>query len=472
MVNNLFACRLEANAMPVALSFSLLIVIFTFGIIRSTGLLTKEIKLIERDQTINKIIDHIEDSILAGGCLVQPDRLSENVSVYNVKKKGTVRVVHSGWGVYEVISIQVPERQFLNRNFMICNSNIQGYGVVESKEKIRITGETKVAGKLYTHVKPQSSRIEGYYNNADLTKAEFLTAGFGEYQIEGKEIRIPSDGEYMNNLPQMNQTSFSDPAKMITSSANVVLNGNLLKGKILLNTPGEVRIAKESKVADIIIIAGKIEIAEGFCGALQCISSGDIEIGKNVRLEFPSALIIQEHTGGTIHISEGSLVSGVIGTADFQNRKKVNALSKDRDLKVVSDRINKRSVENDRTDPPIRSASVQTIQKGNDTNWNSHFLPGAIVKQAGSENLLIIEEKAMVEGEICFKGMLINAGLIRGILGCSAVGSVTSSGQIYSNAIVRGQYNFTGNTFTSSLKNNTIQAGQNPGIPRIARRLT
>jgi len=92
------------------------------------------------------------------------------------------------------------------------------------------------------------------------------------------------------------------------------LAGKTVKGNIIFQSEGILRLQRNMKLEDVIIKATKVVVEEGFSGNVQIIASTAVLIEDNVQLKYPSSIVIQQPKGeAKITIGkESTLIGGII----------------------------------------------------------------------------------------------------------------------------------------------------------------
>ena len=83
---------------------------------------------------------------------------------------------------------------------------------------------------------------------------------------------------------------------------------------------------------DVIILAPNVIIEDGVKGTFQVIATNNIHVGKNVRLDYPSCVLVVNKNiviekENRLFIDEGSTVKGVVGFLNKENVLRDNFLT-------------------------------------------------------------------------------------------------------------------------------------------------
>jgi cytoskeletal protein CcmA (bactofilin family) len=86
--------------------------------------------------------------------------------------------------------------------------------------------------------------------------------------------------------------SFKEKTKGVYSKEAIVLEDTEITGNIIIKSDTLIRIKNTALLKDLILIAPIIEVEDGTIGSFQSIASKKITIGKNCKLNYPSALVL------------------------------------------------------------------------------------------------------------------------------------------------------------------------------------
>lgn len=125
-----------------------------------------------------------------------------------------------------------------------------------------------------------------------------------------REIR--SAGTTITGCPDSLVYPFSNTSSCILSAGNKLETASLLKGYIVLSA-GEVTIDSSAKFEDILVVAKKIRVKEGFRGSVQLLATDTLIIEKGVTLEYPSGVYLYPGNRKRYALlSPGSRVEGYV----------------------------------------------------------------------------------------------------------------------------------------------------------------
>ena len=131
-----------------------------------------------------------------------------------------------------------------------------------------IYGEQKQSQKILPHI-------------SDPIKLGIETWAFLQTKPSGNIVRLKKGMEVKN--------SFSTPTKIIEGDVLHFQNETLV-GNIIIWASSEIIVENTADLRDVILIAPRITIKNGFIGNLQAFANEHIYLGKQCRLSYPSVL--------------------------------------------------------------------------------------------------------------------------------------------------------------------------------------
>nr|WP_298924950.1 polymer-forming cytoskeletal protein [uncultured Allomuricauda sp.] len=252
-----------------------------------------------------------------------------------------VTTIKSYWGIFEKYSTvsQFRKTRFV-KTALVGGGMEHDFPALYLKDNNRpmiIAGKSKITGNAYLPkqgIRPGTiggrfhqfaSPVYGNLKNSSATlpalnpklknylKSLLLkeTDGFGQNTVR-----------FSRNLKHTN--SFESPTQHIYGDV-LRLSGVDLRGNIIVKATQQIIISADCIIKDIVLVAPKITIENGFRGTLQAIASKKIQAGKRVILDYPSALVVErgnatnpkDHGEANISIEEGATVKGIV--AYFEN---------------------------------------------------------------------------------------------------------------------------------------------------------
>jgi cytoskeletal protein CcmA (bactofilin family) len=220
-----------------------------------------------------------------------------------------VAVQLSQWGVYEKAIVKTSFRKSVFYKSALLGSKIENTKranlyLQDSFKPLTLVGNTILKGNLSI---PNQGINAGYIANESF---------YGQQLFQGKtnksSIILPklkknyketiaqfltnnnfNENNYIatQDLPKYTN-SFLKPTKIYYSKSIIELNNNQLSGNIIIKSDEAIRVQKGSLLENIILIAPIVTVENQVVGNFQIIASKNISIGKNCKLNYPSALVL------------------------------------------------------------------------------------------------------------------------------------------------------------------------------------
>ena len=292
----LFTQKVSSSALGYAITFLLLIGLICSGIL----FISSANKRLELNYQLKEhlILDNYM-SLLAGA---------------NSEKEGTRRIYHSAgdtteitlkpWGAFKVVIAKT-----WHNNRTITKSALIGSGLENNlpvlylpgnNQALKLIGDTKNEGTAYL---PERGLDRGYIAGKNYLNDKLL---YGEQKKSEKYL--PKIKELYQNLSLenfikgtkkiegiSNDTLFSfDQETSLYSSIEAITLTNSIKGNIIIHSFDSIFVNSTAILENVILIAPKVRFATGFKGSVQVIAHQKIVCEENVRLTYPSTLVLNE----------------------------------------------------------------------------------------------------------------------------------------------------------------------------------
>lgn len=200
------------------------------------------------------------------------------------------------------------------------NNNNTALYVSNFSQPLNVSGKVTIKGDTYL----PSERLKDVYidnkpNEINFSgKKEISTINLPEISSTVKDIYnniIPlksfnqiekrNDSIYVNSF-------FNETIKIKLQSIN--LEKTILKGNFILTSNDSIYIKKNNTLEDVIIIAPKVGIEEGFEGNIQVFAKENITIEENVTLNYPSLLCVYSNKEEKtfLNINENVKIFGLV----------------------------------------------------------------------------------------------------------------------------------------------------------------
>ncbi|NAY93523.1 hypothetical protein GTQ34_16570, partial [Muricauda sp. JGD-17] len=251
-----------------------------------------------------------------------------------------VTLVRSYWGVFEkFVAISKFRKNRFIKTALIGGKLDQDFAALYLQDNNRplvIAGKSKITGKAFLPtqgIRPGGIGGEFY---------RFKTPIFGGMQQSSSKLPTINH-ELRTNLKTLLKQSltgmekshmaYRDELKLANSFASPIkfiygdllrISGANLAGNIVLKANGTIIIEANSIIKDVLFVAPKIIIENGFKGTLQAIASESINVEKNVVLEYPSALVVESKETPNrkvsnsfgIHVQGNAIINGILAYLD------------------------------------------------------------------------------------------------------------------------------------------------------------
>jgi hypothetical protein len=294
--------KADGGVLPAVLVLSAIMLLIIFGIISLRGNLSM---FIYRNHYYK-----IQKSYIESGFVLY-DNNTELVSgtggevqyrLFEDKEESEIYINRRLWGLYEVVTIS-------NYNRGISESRMTGaepadedycFYYRENGSPLFIAGNTTIEGTVkfppsgYKYTQLQSR----FFSGKEVERSKIGRSGKTLPERNPEIIRfLDSLAEIrracttITGCPDSLVYPFSNTSPCMLSAGNKLETASLLKGYILLSA-GEITIDSSSKFEDILVVANKIRVREGFRGSAQLLATDTLIIEKGVTLEYPSGVYL------------------------------------------------------------------------------------------------------------------------------------------------------------------------------------
>ena len=235
---------------------------------------------------------------------------------------GELVKVHRGyWGLFEKVSAKstIKTKRF-NKIALVgdvqSKTNRTVLYVQDNNKPLVLVGNTRIQGDAYVSkqgVKTGNISGNSYYGERLIYGQTKTASNFPKLlpetilnikklqntinTIESNQVLDISDRKPKKN-------SFLKPPKYVLSNTDIILSDISVIGNIIVQSKTRVVVDRSSNLRDIILIAPKIEIRNNVTGSFQGIATKEILVGKNCKLKYPSALIVNEIKSAAINVSK------------------------------------------------------------------------------------------------------------------------------------------------------------------------
>lgn len=231
-----------------------------------------------------------------------------------------IQVQLSKWGVFEKAIVKTTHRKKIFYKSALLGTQIKATNrptiyLQDNFKPLVVVGRSLLKGTVYIPsqgINPGYIAGESFYGQ-QLVQGIIKTSGYSlprlkklykeELELLGKNTNLnPQNYLGADSLKKVTN-SFIKPTKTFYSKGLIELNSNELIGNIIIKSDQLIRIKKTAILKDIIIIAPKVEIEDGVQGNFQVIASKKITVGKNCKLNYPTALVLIQEKESIIKAS-------------------------------------------------------------------------------------------------------------------------------------------------------------------------
>ncbi|HCQ13554.1 hypothetical protein [Flavobacterium sp.] len=244
--------------------------------------------------------------------LKEENQTSDTITLKDLSQENQMIQVHlSHWGIFEKAIVKTTHRKKIFYKCALLGTQMESsmrptLYLQDTYKPLVIVGKTILKGTVFLPnqgINPGYIAGESFYGQeliqgvtkssglflpklrntfAEQLKLYFLNNKFNQEEFIGENDLVEAPN------------SFLKQTKVFYKSGMIELNNNRLSGNIIIKSDELIRIKKTSQLKDVLIIAPIVEVEDGVKGNFQVIASKKITIGKNCKLNYPSALVLIE----------------------------------------------------------------------------------------------------------------------------------------------------------------------------------
>lgn len=323
--------RVSSSALGYAISFMLLIGLVASGVL----FISSANKRLERHHTMKEHLLMNNYFALVHGSRSQSQGKQEIIHASG----DTSKITRKDWGAFRVIVAET-----CHKVGSVKKSAIVGYEtdnahpalhLPERKQTLKLCGETRIEGTAFLgergaergYIAGQSYKgdklVYGKQKQSDRSlpglKSSLKNETFQKYR---------EDCILIEPIAKDTSFSFSEQTRLVSMTDQLFLQ-NAISGNIILHSFDTIVVKTNSSLENVILIAPNVRFEDGFSGAVQVIAHESIRLGKDVKLNYPSALILNEERKNEtsdrhgIFLEENAQVlGGVVLFSQFPNPRK------------------------------------------------------------------------------------------------------------------------------------------------------
>ncbi|SRX52245.1 hypothetical protein [Aequorivita sp. CIP111184] len=300
--------------------------------------------------TQSRILGNVIDNANAGihYSLKKEHLIADSISIEN--DIYTTRIKKASWGGYLKINSTALAKTKSFSKIALTGSKVSdpalGIYLSESKLPLVLVGNTVIEGDAYVSdfgIKP--GIISGhYYNGKELVRGN-ISSGKGSLpeldpvwvnDIRRLQEYVPFNLDEVIEREAINKNSFFENTHFVYDENKITLNETYI-GNIIIKSVTEVVVTNIAQLTDVVVIAPKITIEEGFAGSASFIAEERISLAENVQLDYPSSLILVNTKNDEnipvqkgeepIFIADNSIIEGTVIYLDERKEKTDNSMN-------------------------------------------------------------------------------------------------------------------------------------------------
>jgi len=238
-----------------------------------------------------------------------------------------VRLIREDWGIFDIVSASAGWK-----NLFLFHSGLFGEKI-DSKDPALYVANHGISVSLSGNslIKGDSFVPGGIFRTASVEGQSFRNKNISEGEVQRSESGIPETdpkldstlaeiyngnviGIHLSEINRKNSLSienpFSNHSAVYYSHIDAILSGLSFRGRIMIYAAGTVFIDRTTDLEDVIIIARRIIVDDGFSGSFQGFAVDSIGIGDNVSMSYPSVLAISPAADGAATSSDTHITLG------------------------------------------------------------------------------------------------------------------------------------------------------------------
>jgi hypothetical protein len=292
-----FYLKIKAGALQFVLFIGTVIALLLMGFVLlsySHGFFAKNTGI-----TINlvKTTDKAIHAALLNQNFISDDRASSLIEL---------AVQENYWGVFGLYSATATHKKKKFVRTALVGERSSGKRIAlylqDQHRPLVLAGHARIEGEAYLPAKGvRRGHVGGipYYGKhliyGDQLKSKPDLPGLASELIDHIHALLQNPAPAADRIeflsPMELTNSFQKPTKLI-SGRILALDRAVLRGNIIVQASEKIVLAANSILEDVILIAPEIEIMEGARSSFQAFARVRITLGKNSRLDYPSALVL------------------------------------------------------------------------------------------------------------------------------------------------------------------------------------
>lgn len=271
-------------------------------------------------------------------------KVEVNDSLQFIHLSGDTSIIRKSlWGSYFLVTSKTFKNQrSVTRSALIGSEfeeSIPSLVIRNGSDGLRICGETFIEGTTYL----PNKRVElSYIGGKNYSNPKLI---YGNVE-DVKELKLPLSKAFENvSVSNFIGKMIPKPFEWKDTTVSFLTEGiyyqsleaiqlrSKFQGKIIIQSFDSLVVYQEAQLTNVILIAPKIYIKQGFAGNLQAYASESIVLEDSVTLSYPSTLILNEQTASQDYKphsillgTNSSVLGGILMTTqqyDFRKQPKL-----------------------------------------------------------------------------------------------------------------------------------------------------
>ncbi|MDG1332925.1 MAG: hypothetical protein P8P74_11395 [Crocinitomicaceae bacterium] len=288
--------KVPSSALGYAISFMLLIGLVASGVL----FISSANKRLERHHNMKENLLMNNYFALIHGARSQSEGKQQIIHASG----DTSEITRRDWGAFRVIVAETHHKVgSVNKSAIVGYETDETHPalyVPERKQTIKLCGETRIEGTAFIGERgAERGHIAGQSYKGD--KLIYGKLKRSERSIPGLKSNLKNENiqKYRENCikidPVQKDTTFafSEPTRLVTLTDQLFLQ-NSISGNVILHSFDTIVVMSNCQLENVILIAPNVRFESGFKGSVQVIAHETIRLGEDVKLNYPSALILNE----------------------------------------------------------------------------------------------------------------------------------------------------------------------------------
>lgn len=257
--------------------------------------------------------------------LNQKTALKDTLTLSELTDENQKVEVHlSTWGIFEKGTVKTAHRKKIFYKSALLGTKIRSSErpilyLQDNYKPLVVVGKTLLKGLVYIpnqginpgYIAGESffgnQLVEGVVKNSTkkLPELNSMYKELGKVFASNTEISQENYLSLENTIKIIN--SFLKPTKIMYQKGIIELDGTSITGNIIIKSDELVKIKKTAILKDVIIIAPIVEIEDDVVGTFQVMANKRIIVGKNCKLNYPSALVLIQEKESVANLNSNPL---------------------------------------------------------------------------------------------------------------------------------------------------------------------